>query len=127
MAFGDGMASAEELAGRLSEASVRKTWDVYTAFDWPERLEPDAHWYMSPELISIHGTEPWEQLGEPERKRLSFYEIVNFFASATTASQFSHLGGYAIPAASNKAGFTYAPPYSRLYSAGKPYNLPSQV
>jgi len=59
---------------------VRKQWDVYTAFDWPERLEPDAHWYMSPELCSIHGTETWERLGESERRRLSFHEVVNFFS-----------------------------------------------
>lgn len=74
------MASAAELAGRLSEASVRKQWDVYAAFDWPEKLEPEAHWYMSPELISIYGTDPYERLSETERKRLSFYEIVNFFS-----------------------------------------------
>lgn len=74
------MATAAELAPRLSDASVRKSWDVYSAFDWPESLSPEAHWYMSPELISIHGTPVWEKLDEAERKRLSFYEIVNFFS-----------------------------------------------
>ena len=34
------MATAEELAPRLSEASVKKIWDVYSAFDWPESLDP---------------------------------------------------------------------------------------
>ena len=74
------MATAIELAPRLSEASVRKAWDVYSAFDWPESLEPAAHWYMSPELISIYGTTVWDGLDETARKRLSFYEIVNFFS-----------------------------------------------
>lgn len=74
------MATAAELAPRLSDASIRKAWDVYSAFDWPESLEPTAHWYMSPELISIHGTPVWEGLDETARKRLSFYEIVNFFS-----------------------------------------------
>jgi hypothetical protein len=74
------MGTSAELARRLSDASVRKAWDVYSAFDWPESLDPAAHWYMSPELISIHGTEAYERLSETERKRLSFHEIVNFFS-----------------------------------------------
>jgi hypothetical protein len=72
--------SSVELAERLSEASVRKQWDVYSAFDWPDALDREAHWYMSPELVSIHGTDVWESLSEPARKRLSFHEIVNFFS-----------------------------------------------
>ncbi|MHA7836085.1 MAG: diiron oxygenase [bacterium] len=74
------MSTAAELAPRLSKASVKKAWDVYSAFDWPEKLDPEAEWYMSPELISIHGTELWDELSEVERKRLSFYEIINFFS-----------------------------------------------
>jgi len=74
------MTASADLARQLSKASVRKAWDVYSAFDWPEKLDPEAEWYMSPELVSIHGTELWEGLSEPERKRLSFYEIVNFFS-----------------------------------------------
>lgn len=74
------MATAAELAVRLSDASVRKQWDVYSAFDWPEAIDPEAGWSMSPELVSIHGTEAWDALDEAARKRLSFYEIVNFFS-----------------------------------------------
>ena len=74
------MATSAELAVRLSDASVRKQWDVYAAFDWPESIEPEAGWSMSPELISIYGTEAWDALDEVTRKRLSFYEIVNFFS-----------------------------------------------
>lgn len=74
------MTASAELATRLSQASVRKSWDVYSAFDWPEKLDPEAEWFMSPELISIYGTELWESLSETEQKRLSFYEIVNLFS-----------------------------------------------
>jgi hypothetical protein len=74
------MATAAELAVRLSDASVRKAWDVYSAFDWPESLEPDAAWYMAPELVSIYGTDTWAGLSEAQQKRLSFYEIVNLFS-----------------------------------------------
>ena len=74
------MATAEELAPRLSEASVNKFWDVYAAFDWPDTLEPSAEWYMSPELISIYGTDIYNALTETEQKTLSFYEVANFFS-----------------------------------------------
>ncbi len=74
------MATAAELAPRLSEASVKKLWDVYSAFDWPESLDPEAEWYMQPDLISIHGTDVWNGLDEKQRKKLSFYEIVNLFS-----------------------------------------------
>ncbi len=53
------MATSTELAVRLSEASVRKQWDVYSTFDWPETIDPAAGWSMSPELISIYGTPVW--------------------------------------------------------------------
>ena len=72
--------SATELAGRLSKISVERSWDPYTAFDWPETLEPEAQWYMSPELISLYGTDVYDALSEVERKRLSFYEINNLFS-----------------------------------------------
>ncbi|MAG31873.1 MAG: hypothetical protein CL908_13375 [Deltaproteobacteria bacterium] len=74
------MSAAAEMAIRLSEASVKKAWDVYSIFDWPESLDPAAHWYMSPEMISIYGTEAYEKLSESDQKRLSFYELVNLFS-----------------------------------------------
>lgn len=71
--------TSTELAPRLSKASIAKSWDVYTAFDWPEELPEDA-WYMSPELISIYGTDEYESLSEARQKRLSFTELCNFFS-----------------------------------------------
>ena len=74
------MTAAVDLAVRLSQASVKKAWDVYSIFDWPEDLDPSEHWYMSPEMISIYGTEVYGDLNETEQKRLSFYELVNLFS-----------------------------------------------
>jgi len=71
--------TASDLAHRLSIASVKKAWDVYTAFDWPETLDPDL-WCMPPELISLHGTSAWDSLDEAGRRRLSLYELTNFFS-----------------------------------------------
>jgi len=68
-----------ELATKLSQASIRKAWDVYSAFDWPAELPQDT-WYMSPELISIYGTEVYGSLSEAEQQRLSFTELCNFFS-----------------------------------------------
>jgi len=73
------MEAATELAGRLSTASVKKAWDVYSAFAWPEALDP-SRWCMPPELISLHGTSAWEALDEPGRHDLSLFEVANFFS-----------------------------------------------
>lgn len=48
-------------------------------FDWPDALD-DSGWFFTPELISIYGTETWAAMSEAERKRLSFFEAVNFFS-----------------------------------------------
>lgn len=73
------METSAELATRLTGASRRKVWDVYNAFDWPAALATDL-WYLSPELISIHGTPVYESLSEAQKRRLSLYEIGNFFS-----------------------------------------------
>jgi hypothetical protein len=68
-----------QLAARLTATSRKKFWDVYTAFDWPDQLEVGA-WCMSPELISIYGTEEYEALDQEQQKRLSLFEVGNFFS-----------------------------------------------
>jgi hypothetical protein len=67
------MNTSTELAVRLSRASR------YKAFTWPERLVEDA-WYMPPELMSLHGTDAYEALDDAQRRRLSLYELGNFFS-----------------------------------------------
>lgn len=69
-----------ELSSRLSDMSVARAWSPYTDFDWPSSLEPDEEYFMAPELISIYGTELFDTLDERQRKRLSFFEIGNFFS-----------------------------------------------
>jgi len=73
------METPSDLAIRLSRASRKKFWNVYTAFDWPETLD-FSHWFMPPELISLHGTPAWEQLDDAQRRKLSLYEVANFFS-----------------------------------------------
>jgi hypothetical protein len=73
------MKSLAELSAQLCEASERKFVNPYEYLEWPETLERER-WYTSPELVSLHGTPIWDGLDEPARKRLSFFEAVNFFS-----------------------------------------------
>ncbi len=73
------METATELAVRLSKASRKKFYNVYTAFDWPESLD-DSRWCMPPELISLYGTPAWEKLDDAQRHRLSLHEMANLFS-----------------------------------------------
>jgi len=73
------MESSAALAKKLSEASVRMAWDVYSAFQWPESLT-GHEWMMSPELTSLYGTPLWDGLSEDQRRLLSKWEVGNFFS-----------------------------------------------
>ncbi len=71
--------SADELCVRLTRQSREQLWDVYSEIEWPERLSGERY-AMSPELISIHGTELWDSLDEGQRMRLSLYELATLFS-----------------------------------------------
>ncbi|MFY9268943.1 MAG: diiron oxygenase [Candidatus Manganitrophaceae bacterium] len=64
---------------KLCEASKKEYANPYSSMEWPEALDPEG-WFMSPELISIYGMPAYDRLTEREKKRLSFYETVNFFS-----------------------------------------------
>jgi hypothetical protein len=64
---------------KLCDASIKDYINPYQHIDWPESIDFDQ-WFMSPELISLYGTEAYDKLADAERKKLSFYEAVNFFS-----------------------------------------------
>ena len=66
------------VAEQLSAAS-RRARAARAPLSWPGALDEDA-WYLSPELISLHGTEAYDALDERARRRLSRYEALNFFS-----------------------------------------------
>jgi hypothetical protein len=66
----------ERLAARLSAVSESAP---IQKIDWPAELDREQ-WFMTPKLLSLYGTELWNRLDEPARKRLSFFESVNFFS-----------------------------------------------
>ncbi|MFJ9635035.1 diiron oxygenase [Streptomyces sp. NPDC091280] len=72
--------SVAAVAKRLSEVSQHSYQNPYTALDWPETVDPDVDWFSSPELLSLAGTPEWDAMPEPARKRLAFYEAVNFYS-----------------------------------------------
>lgn len=72
--------TSTQLSTRLSRASVKKLWNVYGDIAWPESVDIGGEWFMTPELVSLYGTPAWDALDETGRKRLSFYDLVNFFS-----------------------------------------------
>lgn len=68
-----------EVATRLSEISRESRYNPYAIFDWPESL-PSGQYWLSPELMTCHGTNVWDDLSEKERIVLSHCEAVSFFS-----------------------------------------------
>jgi len=64
---------------RLTEKSVTDHYNPYTHFDWPDSLPEEAYW-MSPSLLSIHGTEFESELSESQKMALSKWESINFYS-----------------------------------------------
>jgi len=68
-----------ELLGRLSEKARVDYYNPYTKFDWPETIPADA-WWMSPELLSMYGTEFMDELAPTRLHALSRWESINFYS-----------------------------------------------
>jgi hypothetical protein len=64
---------------RLCAISRRQWAEPSVQIAWPDALDPER-WTFSPELISLYGTDVWDGLTDGQRKRLSFFETVNFFS-----------------------------------------------
>jgi len=64
---------------KLCDSSRENYVNPYTYLEWPQMPDKEQ-WFMSPELISLYGTSAYETLSDAQRKRLSFYEAVNFFS-----------------------------------------------
>jgi P-aminobenzoate N-oxygenase AurF len=73
------MVDFTETLDRLCATSRRRSLDPYTEITWPARLDPEQ-WAFSPELISLFATDAWECMADDQRRRLSFFETVNFFS-----------------------------------------------
>ena len=64
---------------RLTSMSERDYYDPYKLFVWPESLPEDGYW-MTPELMSVHGTKVGASLDEAQLRALSKWESVTFYS-----------------------------------------------
>ncbi|MFG2642443.1 diiron oxygenase [Streptomyces sp. NPDC048370] len=64
---------------RLSSRSIEEYYNPYQQFDWPDRLEERQLW-MTPELLTVHGTPYYDELGEETIQKLSKWESINFYS-----------------------------------------------
>ncbi|MEN9579230.1 MAG: hypothetical protein RJA70_2239 [Pseudomonadota bacterium] len=69
----------EPLVAKLALRSHRNLYDVYSYFDWPPEMPRDAYW-LSPELLSVHGTSVEAELTEAQKRTLSQFETINLFS-----------------------------------------------
>lgn len=65
---------------RLSELSRSKYQNPYQALTWPVSVDPEAHWFFTPEISSLHGTPYWAGLDDAAAHKLAFREAANFFS-----------------------------------------------
>lgn len=68
-----------EILDRLTALSERDYYDPYKLFEWPPSLSADGYW-MSPELMTVYGTEAGAALDEATLRALSKWESVNFYS-----------------------------------------------
>jgi len=73
------MSDMSAIVEKLCRASEREYYNPYESFVWPESLDMNE-WYTSPQFISIYGTPEYDAISDGERRRLSFFEAVNFFS-----------------------------------------------
>jgi hypothetical protein len=69
----------QSILDRLVAMSERDYYDPYKLFQWPDTLPEDQYW-MSPELMSVHGTEVAQSFTERQMWAISKWESVNFYS-----------------------------------------------
>lgn len=69
----------QETLDRLCASSRRNLRNPADEIPWTDTLDAAA-WCTSPELLSVYGTDLWETLDEEARRRLAFWEAVNFYS-----------------------------------------------
>lgn len=68
-----------EILERLSEKSIEDYYNPYQQFAWPDALDENRMW-MSPDLLTVHGTPHYDRLDQETLRRLSKWESINFYS-----------------------------------------------
>jgi len=64
----------------LSEKSRKAFSNPYQSLIFPPAVGVGEEWFTTPELISLYGTDSYQQIDERRQRTLSFYEAVNFYS-----------------------------------------------
>ncbi len=75
-----------DTAARLCHVSREQAINPFTCLVWPEEMDR-SQWFMSPELLSLQGTELAAGMTHAELQHLSFFEAVNFFSLNVAGEQ----------------------------------------
>jgi len=73
------MPNIETISRQMTKASQKFFYDPTTKLEWPESLD-SSEWTMTPELVSLYGTELWDEMSEEQQKKLAFYEAAGFYS-----------------------------------------------
>jgi hypothetical protein len=66
----------EEFAERLLKGSVKKSYEPVVDIDWDAPLDPDK-FYLPPKVVSLYGTDMWNEMSRQQQIELSRQEFVN--------------------------------------------------
>ncbi|MPY77076.1 MAG: diiron oxygenase [Actinophytocola sp.] len=66
----------DEVAKRLLDGSVKRSYDPVVDMDWDAPLDPDKL-FLPAEVISLYGTPMWQQMSHEQRRELSRQELAN--------------------------------------------------
>jgi hypothetical protein len=73
------MSEIAQTLDRIIGMSIDTYYNPYKTFQWPDEL-PEEQWWMSPELMTIHGTDLERQLSEKQLMALSKWESIHFYS-----------------------------------------------
>lgn len=72
-------ARLQDVLERLVAKSEEDYYNPYRLFEWPGSL-PEHQYWMSPELMSVHGTEAGKRLTEGQLHAISKWESISFYS-----------------------------------------------
>ncbi|MES1245203.1 MAG: diiron oxygenase [Acidobacteriota bacterium] len=73
------MSEISQTLDRIIGMSIDTYYNPYKTFQWPDEL-PEEQWWMTRELMTIHGTALERQLSERQLMALSKWESIHFYS-----------------------------------------------
>ena len=73
------MSEITQTLDRIIGMSIDTYYNPYKTFQWPDEL-PEEQWWMSPELMTVHGTVLERELSEKQLMALSKWESIHFYS-----------------------------------------------